>query len=237
MISRSEKRLVRFDMSEYAAPGSALHLVNGGGGGEGALARRVREQPFGVVLLDEIEKADSGVYDLLLQILGEGRLTDGTGRTVRFHNTVVILTSNLGADSVGRSLGFGDGSTHGAEAHYMAAAAAWFRPELLNRFDQIVPFQPLSRETIERIARKALEAALSREGLVRRGVTVRYGEEVVRRLAELGFDPRYGARPLKRAIEQWVIAPLAQRIAAGSARRPAELRLGVSPTGAVELEG
>jgi ATP-dependent Clp protease ATP-binding subunit ClpC len=229
------KRLARFDMAEYAAPGSAQRLV-AHGGAESSLARRVREQPFGVVLLDEIEKADGGVHDLLLQILGEGRLADAAGRTVSFRNTIVLLTSNLGADGAGRSLGFGAGSS-GHDAHYRAAAAAFFRPELLNRFDQIVPYRPLGPEVIAQLARRALEKAVEREGLARRGVVVTWDEAVVTRLAELGFDPRLGARPLKRAVEEHVVAPLARLLAARSAAPPRRVRLAVrSGSVAVEAE-
>jgi ATP-dependent Clp protease ATP-binding subunit ClpC len=206
-------RMTRIDMSEYAAPGSALRLVNDWGGRDGALARRVREQPFGIVLFDEVEKADASVHDLLLQILGEGRLTDATGRTVSFRNTIVMLTSNLGADNAGRSLGFGATAPRDAETHYVSAAAAFFRPELLNRFDHIVPYRPLARDTIEMIAKRALDRVLTREGLTRREVTVRYEPEVVARLADIGFDARYGARPLQRAVEHWVVAPLARVLA------------------------
>jgi len=227
-------RLARFDMAEYAAPGSAQRLV-AHGGAESSLARRVREQPFGVVLLDEIEKADGGVHDLLLQILGEGRLADAAGRTVSFRNTIVLLTSNLGADGAGRSLGFGAGGASGHEAHYRAAAAAFFRPELLNRFDQIVPYRPLGAEVIAQLARRALEKAVEREGLARRGVVVTWDEAVVTRLAELGFDPRLGARPLKRAVEEHVVAPLARLLAARSAKPPARVRL-VVRSGAVAVE-
>ena len=228
------QRLARFDMAEYAAPGSALRLVSASGASS-SLARRVREQPFGVVLLDEIEKADAGVHDLLLQILGEGRLSDGSGRTVSFRNTIVLLTSNLGADGAGRSLGFGAGGASGHEAHYRAAATAFFRPELLNRFDQIVPYRPLGPEVIAQLARRALGAALAREGLARRGVTVAWDEAVVERLAALGFDARLGARPLKRAVEDHVVAPLARLLAARSAAPPSRLRLAVH-AGAIVLD-
>jgi len=148
-----DRRLARFDMAEYAAPGSAARLVDARATGS-TLAKRVREQPFGVVLLDEIEKADAGALDLLLQVLGEGRLTDSAGQTIRFRNTVVIMTSNLGAETAGRVIGFGDGGAASDEAHYRAAAAAFFRPELLNRFDQIVPYRPLGREVIASLARR-----------------------------------------------------------------------------------
>jgi ATP-dependent Clp protease ATP-binding subunit ClpC len=228
-------RLARFDMAEYAAPGSAARLVGEGGGQQGGLARRVREQPFGVVLLDEVEKADAGVHDLLLQVLGEGRLTDGTGRTVSFRNTVVLLTSNLGADNAGRSVGFGGGSVRDLEQHYLGAATAFFRPELLNRLDQVVPYRALTPEVIRALARRTLEAALTREGLTRRGVKVSFGEDVVEHLARTGFDARYGARPLKRAVEQHVVTPLAQWLAAHASAPPAQVVLRVGADGRVEL--
>ncbi|NMO16578.1 ATP-dependent Clp protease ATP-binding subunit [Pyxidicoccus fallax] len=228
-------RLARFDMAEYAAPGSAARLVGEVGGQQGGLARRVREQPFGVVLLDEVEKADAGVHDLLLQVLGEGRLTDGTGRTVSFRNTVVLLTSNLGADSAGRSMGFGGGSVRDLEAHYLGAATAFFRPELLNRLDQVVPYRALTPEVIRALARRTLEAALSREGLTRRGVKVSFGDDVVEHLARTGFDARYGARPLKRAVEQHVVAVLAQWLAAHASAPPGQVMLRVGAEGKVEL--
>ncbi len=220
------KRLARFDMSEYAAPGSAARLVGSWGGAEGTLTRRVREQPFGVVLFDEVEKADGSVHDLLLQLLGEARLTDGTGRTVSFRNTVVMLTSNLGADTAARAVGFGGrGGARDVAAHYTAAAAAFFRPELLNRFDHVVPYHPLGPDTVAAIARRAIARALEREGLARRGIPVHYDDAVVARVAALGFDPRYGARPLQRAIEHWIVGPLARLLAARSDAPPARVTL------------
>ncbi|MEZ4363195.1 MAG: AAA family ATPase [Kofleriaceae bacterium] len=230
-----DKRLVRFDMAEYAAPGSAARLT-ASHGAEATLARRVREQPFGVVLLDEIEKADRGVHDLLLQLLDEGRFTDAGGRSVSFRNTVVILTSNLGAEGAGRSMGFdGGASAKSHDAHYRAAAAAFFRPELLNRFDHVVPFHPLPVAAIQSLALRMLERALGREGVSRRGVKVTWDEAVIGRLAELGFDPRLGARPLKRAVETHVTAPLARLLAARSERPPARVRLYVDGAARIEL--
>ncbi|MEW5847586.1 MAG: AAA family ATPase [Myxococcota bacterium] len=226
-----EKRLARFDMAEYAAPGSAQRLVSTYGGVEGALARRVREQPFGVVLFDEVEKADPGVHDLLLQILGEGRLTDGTGNTVSFRNTVIMLTSNLGADLVGRRMGFSNPESSDLAAHHLSAAAAFFRPELLNRMDHVVPYHALGASVVQAIARKVMAQALEREGVTRRGVRVRYDDAVVERVASLGFDPRYGARPLKRAVETWVVAPVARLLAASGARPPAEIHVVVRGDG------
>ncbi|AGC46561.1 ClpA/B family protein [Myxococcus stipitatus DSM 14675] len=228
-------RLARFDMAEYAAPGSAARLVGEVGGQQGGLARRVREQPFGVVLLDEVEKADAGVHDLLLQVLGEGRLTDGTGRTVSFRNTVVLLTSNLGADSASRSLGFSGDSPRNMEAHYLGAATAFFRPELLNRLDQVVPYRALGPDIIRTLVRRTLETALSREGLTRRGVKVTFGDDLVDFLARTGFDARYGARPLKRAVEQHAVVPLAQWLAAHAHTPHPHVVLRVSAEGHVEL--
>lgn len=213
-----EKRLIRMDMSEYAAPGSGIRLVDGPLG-EGLLTSKVRAQPFGVVLLDEVEKADGSVHDLLLQLLGEGRLTDATGRTVSFRNTVVILTSNLGADRVGKELGFRKEDDADLTRHYRAAAATFFRPELLNRIDHVIAYRSLDFRAIEEIARRLLDAALRREGLLRRGVTVSLGERVIAWLAQAGFHPRYGARPMKRAIEQHVVAPLALVLSEGGAGR------------------
>jgi ATP-dependent Clp protease ATP-binding subunit ClpC len=230
-----EKRLVRFDMGEYAAPGSAARLL-ASGAAQGSLTAKVREQPFGVVLLDEIEKADGGVHDLLLQLLGEGRLTDAGGRTVSFRNTVVLLTSNLGADTVGRSLGFGEAGDDG-RAGLLAAATQFFRPELLNRLDQIVVYRPLGRDDIRIIATRVLEKALSREGLVRRGTKVRYGPEVVERLAVLGFDPRYGARPLKRAVEEHVVSVLAALMADAGSEPPELVELEVQEDGRIVGRG
>lgn len=226
-----EQRVARFDMSEYAAPGSAPRLISNAAGAQGSLTRRVREQPFGVVLLDEIEKADTGVHDLLLQILGEGRLTDSAGRTVSFRNTVVVLTSNLGADTASRSVGFSVGARGDLSAHYVSAAAQFFRPELLNRIDHVVPFAALTDEVVSAITRRTLDAALAREGLHRRRVKVRYDDAVVSALARLGFDPRYGARPLKRAIEQWVIAPIARVLSARGSATPSEVELVVRSGG------
>jgi ATP-dependent Clp protease ATP-binding subunit ClpC len=234
LLFGDDRRVGRFDMAEYAALGSAARLVDARASGA-TLAKRVREQPFGVVLLDEIEKADGGVLDLLLQVLGEGRLTDSVGQTVGFRNTVVIMTSNLGADTAGRAVGFGDGGATAAEAHYRAAAAAFFRPELLNRFDQIVPYRPLDRDVIASLARRMLDAAIAREGIGRRAVDVRYDDAVVDRLVALGFDARLGARPLKRAVEQHVVVPIAELLS-GVGRRPASIALRVTSDGRIVAE-
>ncbi len=225
-----KKRLSRFDLSEYAYPGSALRLVDGPGG-QGELTRVVRERPFSVLLFDEVEKADPGVFDVLLQVLGEGRLTDGTGRTVRFGHTIVILTSNLGV-ARREPVGFaGPPGGRERDRRYLDAAARFFRPELLNRIDHVVPFDELSLATVRVIAARLLEAALDREGLSRRKIRVRPDAEVLEVLVKEGFDPKYGARPMKRAVEQLVTVPLAKLLMGWSDASGVELRLSVGEDG------
>jgi ATP-dependent Clp protease ATP-binding subunit ClpA len=232
----SRERLTRFDMSEYGDPLSVQRLVGlgpAGGGGEGLLTARVREQPFGVLLFDEFEKAHPQFFDLLLQVLGEGRLTDSAGRLADFTNTVVILTSNLGAESYSKG-GFGFAGAGGAareeaREHFRAAVEAFLRPELYNRIDRVVAFAPLGPDTIERIAEGHLGRLEERDGIRNRGVTFGVGPGVAARLARAGFDARYGARPLLRAVERELLAPLADRMN----RYSAEQALAVE----VRLEG
>ncbi|MBI3924465.1 MAG: ATP-dependent Clp protease ATP-binding subunit [Armatimonadetes bacterium] len=199
-------RMVRLDMSEYSGFAASERLL----GDElrpGELVRRVRRQPFVVVLLDEIEKAHPDVYDVLLSVFDEGRLTDAYGRTTTFRSAVLIMTSNLGAESL-RPLGFSQRAT----PSYESEAMGFFRPEFFNRIDAVVRFEPLQPEHIRRIARKELAALERREGLARRKVRLRWSEAVVERLAELGYDARYGARPLKRVLEEQVVIPLARHL-------------------------
>lgn len=204
------ERVLRFDMSEYGYPGSAQRLV-GFGRSEGELTRKVREQPFCVLLLDEVEKADAEVFDILLQVLGEGRLTDGTGRTVRFGHAIIIMTSNLGAGEQ-RRIGLSPASPRAMAQHYREAAQAFFRPEFVNRMDFLVPFAPLGRAAIRGIAGRMLDRALAREGLGRRGLSVTYAPTVLDLLMTHGYAPKYGARPMKRAIEQHVLVPLSRHL-------------------------
>jgi ATP-dependent Clp protease ATP-binding subunit ClpC len=219
----SPDRLVRFDMSEFGGWGAARRLVDGPGG-QGLLTKRVREQPFGIVLFDEIEKAEPAVFDVLLQVLGEGRLTDGTGSTVSFRHTIVLLTSNLGATEP-PSVGLVPPPDAAEALRYRRAAEAFFRPEFVNRLDVLLPYRPLSRDAVREIARGLLASALAREGLSRRDVAVTWGEELLDHLIAVGYEPKYGARPMKRAIEVEVLAPLARVLARGDHGQA--LRLGV----------
>ena len=215
-----ESRMARFDMSEYADALAVTHLVGGPSGNEGTLTARIREQPFSVVLFDEFEKAHHSFFDLLLQTLGDGRLTDGRGRVADFTNSIVVMTSNLGAEKFRRPrAGFdvsGEDSDQGlsnsgraAQKHFARAVQDFLRPEIFNRIDHIVPFIPLERKTVERIAERELKLVEQRDGVLRRGVTLRTTAQALELLARRGYDALYGARPLKRLIERELLLPLA----------------------------
>jgi ATP-dependent Clp protease ATP-binding subunit ClpC len=214
-----ESRLIRLDMSEYGAWGSAPRLIEARPGAR-SLARRVAEQPLSVVLLDEIEKAHPEVFDVLLGVLGEGRLTDSTGRFVDFRGTLVLMTSNLGVRD-GAPLGFGEG----AAPDFSRAVRAHFRPELFNRIDAVVPFRSLSEADVRRIVDLELEDIRERRGLVRRAILLRATDAARSVLAERGHHPTYGARPLRRLLEERVVSPIAARLAASPDLRDCEIVL------------
>ncbi len=210
-----DSRLIRIDMSEFSDPLAVQRLIGGNAASEGILTARVREQPFAVVLLDEFEKAHPALFDLLLQVLGEGRLTDGAGRLADFRNCVVIMTSNLGAVTFQKGeVGFaaqGVDRQRSAE-HFVKAVREFVRPELFNRIDGIVPFGPLDEVTARKIVSRQFDLVRERDGLKFRRITLDVADGVVEHLQERGFQPRYGARSLKRVLEQEVLAPLAERI-------------------------
>ncbi len=195
--------LVRIDMSEFQHPAQLARFI-GAGGEVGKLVQDIRERPFSVLLLDEIEKADPSVFDALLTVLDEGRLVDAYGRVTNFRNTIIIMTSNLGASNRA-SIGY----SGGVPTSYDSAIAKFFRPEFVNRIDQIVTFQSLSAQHILQITQKELSELELREGFKKRGISLKFSQTLEEHLAELGFDARYGARPLQRTIEQKIIAPLA----------------------------
>ncbi|MEW6125589.1 MAG: AAA family ATPase [Acidobacteriota bacterium] len=214
-LFQNRNRLIRFDMSEYADVNSIGRLIGGAWGKEGLLTAKVREQPFAVILLDEFEKAHPSFFDLLLQVLGEGRLTDAMGRVADFTNAVVIMTSNLGAETYKRNaLGFRDATDATAQAreHFMKAVQAFVRPEFFNRIDRIVPFTPLDEATVLKIAHRELQQITRRDGIFYRGVELNITEQVAERLARIGYDARYGARPLKRAIERELLVPISEAL-------------------------
>ncbi|MFM8273771.1 MAG: AAA family ATPase, partial [Gemmata sp.] len=240
----STDRLTRFDMSEYADPVAVRRLVGGAFGSEGLLTAKVREQPFSVLLLDEVEKADGSFFDLLLQALGEARLTDAGGRLADFRNTVVVLTSNLGAESYRRgAAGFVGASADRAEArdHFVTAVEQFLRPEMFNRIDRTVPFAPLGAAQIRRIADREWHKVLARDGLRFRDLALNAAPQLLDHLAATGYDPRYGARPLKRAIERELLAPLARQLNRHAGDTPLSVEIGVeagAPTVAVRpLQG
>ncbi len=209
------RRMTRIDMSEYADPLAADRLIGGTFHEEGFLTARIREQPFGVVLLDEFEKAHPRLFDMLLQVLGEGRLTDAAGRLADFSNAVVIMTSNLGAEDHKRAaLGFGDEAqaAEGVREHYLRAVRRFLRPELVNRIDRVVPFNPLGEKLLRRIARRELNLLEQRDGVRYRDLHLDLTDDLAAHLTERGYNPRYGARPLKRAIERELLAPLADAL-------------------------
>ncbi|HSR99875.1 MAG TPA: AAA family ATPase, partial [Kofleriaceae bacterium] len=205
----NDERLVRVDMSELVTPGAIARLITPSPAGT-SLADRIRRQPLSVVLFDEIEKADAAAFDLLLGVIGEGRLTDALGRLIDFRMAVIALTTNLGAADP-RPAGFS--SDPDLSADYGAAIRGFFRPELIGRLDAIIPFRPLAPEALEQIVELELAKLRRRPGLVARGLRVEMTRAARSRLARLGHDPRLGARPLRRTIEDLVVAPIAERMA------------------------
>lgn len=210
----SAERMARFDMSEFTDAYAADRLIRGSERADGVLTRRVREQPFGVVLLDEIEKAHSSVFDLLLQVAGEGRLSDGRGKVAHFDNTIVILTSNLGAQHRRAKVGFGDVGAEDDASYYLGQVEQHFRPELVGRLDGIVTFSSLDAEQIRQVARASIERIGRRAGLEGRESRLLVSEAALAALVEEGFSARYGARALRRYLEQALVAPLASVMSA-----------------------
>ncbi len=197
-------RLVRLDMSEYGTHSSAERLVEKPDGGPSEFVKQIRQQPFSVVLLDEIEKAAPEVFDVLLSVFDEGRLLDPQGRVTSFRSAVIVMTSNIGSDRM-QVTGFGGDTRPSYEAETMG----FFRPEFYNRLDAVVPFEALDEAMIDGIARKELGEIAGREGLAKARLRLEWSERLVRRVAREGFDPRYGARPLQRKLDTLVVAPLA----------------------------
>ncbi len=217
--------LIRIDMSEYMEKHSVSRMIGsppGYVGHEegGQLTEKVRRKPYSVVLLDEVEKAHPDVFNTLLQIMEDGRLTDGQGRVVDFKNTVIVMTSNAGAHTLKkqRSLGFGISmdSARGYESMkegVMEEVKKTFRPEFLNRVDEIIVFHELTQEQIQQIARMLLGKVAQR--LAERGIRLESDDSAVELLAQSGFDPQYGARPLRRAIQRMVEDALSEEILSG----------------------
>ena len=212
----SEDAMVRIDMSEFMEKHSVSRLVGAPPGyvgyeEGGYLTEAVRRRPYSVILLDEVEKAHHDVFNILLQVLDDGRLTDGQGRTVDFRNTVVIMTSNLGSDLI---QGNQEESYDDMKALVMSVVSQHFRPEFINRIDETVVFHPLNKDNIRAIAEIQLKRLINR--MESRGYVLSFTDATLDFISEIGYDPVYGARPLKRAIQQEIENPLAQQILSGS---------------------
>jgi ATP-dependent Clp protease ATP-binding subunit ClpC len=215
----TEKSLVRLDMSEYREPHTVARLIGSppgyvGYGDGGQLTEPVRRRPYSVVLLDEIEKAHPEVWNVLLQLMDDGRLTDGEGRTVDFTNTVLVMTSNLGAGKARRGIGFTAAEPSAQDGRMLEAAKSAFLPEFINRIDEIVTFEALTASQVERIAGMVVEriAARLRE---ERGIELTVAPELVAQLAADGFDEQFGARPLHRHVRRTLEKELTRAILAG----------------------
>ncbi|KPZ23670.1 ClpB protein [Pseudomonas viridiflava] len=211
----TEEAMVRIDMSEFMEKHSVARLIGAPPGyvgyeEGGYLTEAVRRKPYSVILLDEVEKAHSDVFNILLQVLEDGRLTDSHGRTVDFRNTVIVMTSNLGSAQIQELVG----DREAQRAAVMDAVSTHFRPEFINRIDEVVIFEPLARDQIAGITDIQLDRL--RKRLTERELSLTLSPEALDKLIAVGYDPVYGARPLKRAIQRWIENPLAQLILSGS---------------------
>lgn len=212
----ADDAMIRIDMSEFMEKHAVSRLIGAPPGyvgyeQGGYLTEYVRRKPYSVILLDEVEKAHPDVFNILLQVLDDGRLTDGHGRTVDFRNVVIIMTSNLGSDVIQEYASKGDYKT--LHSKLMEAVGKYFRPEFLNRLDEAIVFHPLGKEMIAKIAKIQLDRVNKR--LAERDLQLEVSEAALSAITKIGYDPAFGARPLKRAIQQHIENPLAQNILAG----------------------
>ena len=228
----SDQSLIRIDMSEYMEKHAVARLIGAPPGyigheEGGYLTEKVRRRPYAVILLDEVEKAHPDVFNLLLQVLDEGRLTDSPGRTVDFKNTIVIMTSNLGSELIQQL-----SSSHSEDDlkdRVMEQVKQAFRPEFFNRIDDCVMFKPLTEANIETIAALQIDSLLDR--LSEQHLQLTIDDEVMRNLASAGYDPLYGARPLKRLIQRMLENPLADAILSGEVSASHRVHVEMSDTG------
>ena len=235
-----ETMLTRIDMSEYQEKFSATRLIGAPPGyvgydEGGQLTEAVRRKPYSVVLFDEIEKAHPDVFNVLLQVLDDGRLTDNKGRTVNFKNTIIIMTSNLGSDLIRERLSTRTASNEEkiieqTAEEVMGLLKTVMRPEFLNRIDETIVLTPLNKEEIERIV--ALQLNQTVKMLRENGIQLSYTPELVSRIAEEGFDPEFGARPVKRAIQRGLLSELSRRLLEGSVSEGQSIIMDAAPDGA-----
>jgi len=224
----SEQHLIRIDMSEFMEKHSVARLIGAPPGyvgyeEGGYLTEAVRRKPYSVILFDEVEKAHPDVFNVLLQMLDDGRMTDGHGRTVDFKNTVIVMTSNLGSQMIQQM----SGDDYGViKLAVMAEVKTHFRPEFVNRIDEIVVFHALSGKHIESIA--AIQLKYLEARLAKLDIRLTVSDAALKQVAEAGFDPVYGARPLKRAIQQEIENPLAKEILGGKYAAGDTIKVGVA---------
>lgn len=241
-----ENALVQLDMSEFMEKHNVSRLVGAPPGyvgyeEGGQLTERIRRRPYAVVLLDEIEKAHSDVYNMLLQIMDEGRLTDSFGRNIDFKNTVLIMTSNIGAELIKNQSGFGFGKKT-PEANYdkmkemlTKEVERQFRPEFLNRLDDTIVFKALTRENLQTIVDYELLKVFKR--LTEHGLKLEVAEQAKEFLIDKGYNPEFGARPLRRAIEHYIEDPLSEAMLRGEFKGKNVIKISVQDEEHLKLEG
>ncbi|MDK2951434.1 MAG: ATP-dependent Clp protease ATP-binding subunit ClpC [Kosmotogales bacterium] len=227
----SEDAMIRIDMSEYREKHTVSRLIGAPPGyvgydEGGQLTERVRRRPYSVVLLDEVEKAHSDVHNILLQIMDDGRLTDGKGKTVNFKNTIIIMTSNIASDEFFKE-------NYNTEDIYSKIKTV-FKPEFVNRLDSIILFKPLKEEALESIVKLQLEEV--KERLFEQNINLSFGENVFKILAENGYDPEYGARPIRRIVEREIEEPVADKIIAGEIKSGDKIKARVNEEKEIVIE-
>ncbi len=238
----TEEAMIRIDMSEYMEKHSVAKLIGAPPGyvgydEGGQLTERVRRQPYAVLLFDEIEKAHPDVFNILLQMLDDGRLTDAKGRVVNFKNTVVIMTSNIASHAIMQAFNDGqadENAMHEIQSAAMGELSQHFRPEFLNRIDDIIIFHPLDREQLRQIAELILDSVVKR--MKNMDITLVYDDSLTEEIVESGYDPKFGARPMKRAVQKLVENKLANEVIMGNIKPNTTVRLGYTDRLTVETE-
>jgi ATPases with chaperone activity, ATP-binding subunit len=230
----SEENMIRIDMSEYMEKFSVSRLIGAPPGyvgyeEGGQLTEAVRRKPYSVILLDEIEKAHKDVFNILLQILDDGRITDSQGRTVDFKNTIIIMTSNIGSEYLLEGINAFGEITEKTESAVMELLKNYFRPEFLNRIDEIVLYKPLNKEAIGKIVTLLLKDLQKR--LEERQITVTLTQQAIDAVIEMGFDPAYGARPLKRYLQKHIETMVGKEIIKGNVHEGQAIVIDVDPNG------
>lgn len=210
----SRDKMIRFDMSEYATPYGVARLTGASYFSDGILTSAVRREPFCVLLFDELEKAHPLFNDLLLQMLGEGRLTDSQGKVVNFCSTIIIMTSNIGAKKLqNNTIGWVEDTTNAKVAdHFMSEVRQYFRPEIYNRIDQIVPFYALEQSVVKYVVQRELDLFQKREGILHRNIDFKLADTFIEFLSDKGYNPKYGARALQRSLREELIIPLSYEL-------------------------